>query len=268
MQRQIDAKRSQRRINPQEAFDRFFTPVRRLPTEAERTILGQAEVSSIASNLNHLTLFSWGTGTTVLLLHGWGGCGAQLTSFVSPLLDLGYRVLACDLPAHGQTAGEQTNAFEFATAIQAIAAQEGEFDGIIAHSWGAAATIMALSEGVIARKVVCLSAACWLSSAVTTISKLLRLSSETEVELCRLLELRFGEEVWQRASANLRAAKLSMPGLLFHDRNDREIHYQESQAIAQAWLGVELVLTDGLGHERILQDPQVIQQAISFIKNS
>jgi len=32
------------------------------------------------------------------------------------------RVLACDLPAHGQTAGEQTNAFEFTTTIQTIAA--------------------------------------------------------------------------------------------------------------------------------------------------
>jgi hypothetical protein len=126
---------------------------------------------------------------------------------------------------------------------------------------------MALSEGVNARKVVCLSAACWLSSAVTTIAKLLRLPSETEVELRRLFEIRFGEEVWQRASANLRAAKLSIPGLLFHDCSDRKIPHQESQAIAQVWSGAELILTAGLGHERILQDQQVIQQAIAFIKN-
>ncbi|MGV0028216.1 alpha/beta hydrolase [Phormidesmis priestleyi] len=207
-------------MNPQAAFERFFTPTRRLPTAAEQVILEQAKVSSIASTPNPLTLFSWGAGSPVLLVHGWGGCGAQLTAFVPPLLALGYRVLACDLPAHGQTAGEQTNAFEFATAIQTIAAQEGKFAGIVAHSWGAAATIMALSEGVTAQKVVCLSAACWLSSAVTTIAKLLRLSSETETELRHSFELRFGEAVWQRASADLRAANLAIPGLLFHDCNE------------------------------------------------
>jgi pimeloyl-ACP methyl ester carboxylesterase len=255
-------------MNPQEAFERFFTPTRRLPTTAEQVILEQAKVSSIASNLTPLTLFSWGAGSPVLLVHGWGGCGAQLTSFVPPLLALGYRVLACDLPAHGQTAGEQTNAFEFATAIQTIAAQEGEFAGIVAHSWGAAATIMALSEGVSAQKVVCLSAACWLSSAVRTIVKLLRLRLETEAELCRLFELRFGETVWQRASADLRAAKLAIPGLLFHDCNDRKIHYRESQAIAQAWSSAELVLTSGLGHERILHNPSVIAQTVAFIQNA
>jgi pimeloyl-ACP methyl ester carboxylesterase len=265
MQRQINTQRSQSRPSPQAAFERFFTPAQRLPTDTEQVILEQAEVSSIASDLTPLTLYSWGAGATVLLVHGWGGCGAQLTSFVPPLLDLGYRVLACDLPAHGQTSGGQTNAFEFAAAIQTIAAQMGEFDGIIAHSWGAAASIMALSEGVIARKVVCLSAACWLSSAVRTIAKLLRLSSETETELRCLFECQFGEDVWQRASADLRAAGLSIPGLLFHDQNDRKIPHQESQAIAQAWSGAELVLTSGLGHERILHDRAVIAQTVAFI---
>lgn len=183
---------------------------------------------------------------------------------VAPECQIEIRVLT--LPAHGQTAGKQTNAFEFASAIQSIATAEGEIESIIAHSWGAAASIMALSEGNIARKAVCLSAACWLSSAVTTIAKLLRLPSETEAELCRLFELRFGEEVWQRASADLRAARLSIPGLLFHDCNDRKIPHAESQAIAQTWSGAELVLTAGLGHERILQDQQVIQQAVAFIE--
>lgn len=84
---------------------------------------------------------------------------------------------------------------------------------------------MALSEGVNAQQVVCLSAACWLSSAVKTIAKLLRLSPETETELRHLFELRFSEAVWQRASADLSAANFAMPGLLFHDSNDRKIHY-------------------------------------------
>ncbi|MBD3884006.1 alpha/beta hydrolase [Phormidium tenue FACHB-886] len=267
MQHQINTARSHR-MNAQEAFERFFVPARRQPTETEQIILAQAEVSSISSSLPPLTLFSWGAGSTVLLVHGWGGCAAQLTAFVPPLVNLGYRVLACDLPAHGQTAGKQTNAFEFAAAIQAIAAQQGKFDAIIAHSWGAAATIMALSEASIAGKVVCLSAACWLSSAVRMIAKLLRLSSETEVELCQLFERQFGEDVWQRASANLRATHLGIPGLLFHDRHDRKIAYAESEAIAQSWTSAQLIATSGLGHEHILHDPDVIAQTAAFIQSA
>lgn len=41
-------------------------------------------------------------------------------------------------------------------------------------------------------------------------------------------------------------------------RHDRKIHYQESQAIAEAWSSAELVLTSGLGHERISHDSDVI----------
>jgi pimeloyl-ACP methyl ester carboxylesterase len=253
-------------VTAQEAYERFFRPSQRSPTATEQQVIEQAVCSRVASRGVALAVYGWGAGPTVLLVHGWGGCGAQLTTFAPPLLHAGFRVMACDLPAHGQTAGTQTNGFEFAEAIQAIADQDGPFAGIIAHSWGAAGALMALSEGVAAQRVVCLSSACWLLSSVRMHAKLLRLSPETESELRQLIELNFGEGVWQRASMDLRVSQLRTPGLLFHDGQDRMISPTESEAIAQAWSGSNLVLTSGLGHNRILQNASVIDRAVAFIK--
>lgn len=251
-------------LTADEAYNRFFTPARRSPTEVENIVMKQAEVSYLQSDLSRIPLYSWGVGPTVMLMHGWGGCASQLSAFVLPLLNLGYRVLACDLPAHGQTAGEQTNVFEFAQILLEVAASENKFTGIVAHSWGAGATIIAMSEHEIAEKVVCLGTPCWLSSSVTTISKLLRLSSQTEDSLRRLFEQRLGQDVWQRASMELRAENLTVPGLLFHDRKDRKISYKESQAIVDTWKDAEFILTSGLGHNRILKDSEVIQRTVNF----
>jgi pimeloyl-ACP methyl ester carboxylesterase len=259
---------SRRGPTAQEAFTQFFTPAQRSPTEAEQMILKEAQQYRIASRPANLAIFSWGSGPTVLLVHGWGGCGAQLTSFVPPLVASGFRVIACDLPAHGQTPGTQTSGFEFAEAIQAIATQVGEVIGIIGHSWGAAGTVMALDEGVEAQRVVCLGSPCWLSSSVQAIARLLRLSSETETGLRELIEHRYGKEVWERASMNLRARHLKSKGLLFHDRKDRKVSPSESEAIANAWPKAELVLTSGLGHERILQDATVIEQTMKFMQGA
>lgn len=259
---------SRRGVTAQEAFERFFTPAQRSPTETEQAILAQAQQLTFQSRPANLAAFSWGRGPTVLLVHGWSGCGAQLTSFVFPLVEAGFRVLACDLPAHGQTPGTQTSGFEFAEAIHGIASQEGAFAGIVAHSWGAAGSLMALSEGVEALRVVCLGSVCWLSSSVKMMAKLLRLSPEVETEFRKLIELQYGKTVWDRASANLRARKVKSSGLLFHDRNDRKVSSTESEAIAAVWPNAELILTSGLGHERILQDASVLEKTVKFLQGA
>jgi pimeloyl-ACP methyl ester carboxylesterase len=42
----------------------------------------------------------WGDRPPVYLVHGWGGCRAQMGVFVKPLVSTGYRLIAFDLPSH------------------------------------------------------------------------------------------------------------------------------------------------------------------------
>lgn len=249
-----------------QVFEQFLTPRRRSPSAKEQKLIERAKIFSIPTKTIDLTAYEWGEGATILLVHGWAGRGTQFGwSLVKPLVESGYRVLTFDAPAHGKTSGQQTNGFEIAEAIATVAAKESPIDSIIAHSLGVASTVLALNQGIPIRKIVCMAGLCWLSSSVTTFSQLARLSVQQENQLFSMMEDKFGRDVWEIFSVDKQVASLNIPALLFHDRGDRESSLKESQAIADAWVGSQLVITEGLGHKRILRDPQVIERTVNFI---
>jgi pimeloyl-ACP methyl ester carboxylesterase len=250
----------------QQAVEEFLTPAKKPLSESEQALLEQATPCLIPFGSININAFRWGSGSTILLVHGWGGYGLQLGAFVQPLLDAGYQVLAFDAPAHGSTTGVQTSGLEMAQAIATVAQYQGSVEGIIAHSFGATSTALALSEGMNARKVVCVGAMCWLSNNATVFAKRARLSTEAEIVFRRLFEVRFGRDTWQKFAVDRTAKELSIPALLFHDRNDREVPFEESNAIVQAWPGARLIETSGLGHKRILRNESVIQQTVAFME--
>jgi hypothetical protein len=52
---------------------------------------------------------------------------------------------------------------------------------------------------------------------------------------------------------------------VIHDRGDAVVPWQHGQVIAHAWRGAGLLMTDGLGHHRILGDPDVVAAAVAFL---
>ena len=56
-----------------------------------------------------LSVQEWGDGPVVLMLHGWGSSTADLAASIAPVLETGFRVVAYDAPAHGESAGRRTN---------------------------------------------------------------------------------------------------------------------------------------------------------------
>ncbi len=42
----------------------------------------------------NIAVWDWGEGPTVLLVHGWNGCAAQMSRFIEPLVRAGYYVVA------------------------------------------------------------------------------------------------------------------------------------------------------------------------------
>jgi pimeloyl-ACP methyl ester carboxylesterase len=61
------------------------------------------------------------------------------------------------------------------------------------------------------------------------------------------------------------ARRVNSPGLVIHDRGDRQVPYEHGQGIADAWPGAELVTIEGLGHRRMLTNPDVIGRVIGFV---
>ena len=64
------------------------------------------------------------------------------------------------------------------------------------------------------------------------------------------------------------AQNLTIPVLLFHDRRDREVVFDESLTVSQVWSNARLIETVGLGHRRILRDKSVVQQTVDFMSTS
>jgi hypothetical protein len=176
----------------------------------------------------------------------------------------GFRVVAFDAPAHGQSSGTLSSAPAIAEGIRAVEAREGPFHAIVAHSLGALASTCAQGRGVEVRKVVFLGACCWVEPLLVNFVEHLGLPDETRNELFQISAAEFGLE---EISAEAVAARLGgTAALLMHDPDDSEMPYDHSVAIAGAWPEALLLPAPGVGHRRILRSREIIARTIEHLE--
>src|SRR5215217_5542193 len=91
----------------------FLKPTRIPRPSSEKEFYETARKFRLPSGI---AAFQWGeeADPLVMLIHGWNGRGTQLGAFAKPLVEKGYRVVALDGPAHGDSPGETTNVGAFA----------------------------------------------------------------------------------------------------------------------------------------------------------
>ena len=123
----------------------FARPRRHVRPDRERELIARGSRVPLPGGL-HAT--SWGAGPTVLLVHGWEGRGAQLGAFVDPLVAAGFRVVALDGPAHGDSSGRTTTGPEFARAMVATRDAVGPLAAVVGHSFGGFTSLLAVSRGL------------------------------------------------------------------------------------------------------------------------
>lgn len=246
----------------------WFRPQRFTPPARELAWLARAIRLPMMHAEKQIAVYAWGTGPTVVLAHGWSGRGAQLGAFVDPLVAAGYRVIAFDAPGHGRSEGEDTNLPEVAALLLELARRHGPLHAVVAHSFGVLSTLCAMGEGLRVARVVAVSPPSSIEGLVEKFAQSLAIPAAALEVMRSLFEARFGVDLWTRFSP-LRLAQTTKTDALFvHDDTDREVPWQEGEALAQAWPGAKLLRTHGLGHRRILRDPQVIAQSVTFISRS
>jgi pimeloyl-ACP methyl ester carboxylesterase len=247
------------------AADRFLAPPRASRPAHEVEVLRTARRRTIDVGCRRVPAWTWGQGPTVLLVHGWGGRGAQLSAFVEPLLARGCSVATFDAPAHGDAEGRRVTLPEMVATLRAAAATaEGPIHGIVAHSVGALVAARALYEGLAARRLVFLAPAADLQLPTLAFGDALGLSRRVRERMRREIEGRVGVP-WDAFDIVRLAWSQTAPLLVVHDRGDGEVPWQQGLAIARAWPDASLLTTDALGHRRILRDPAVVAAATDFI---
>lgn len=239
----------------------FATPKRipRPPWENELIKKGERIVLR-----NNLVAYKFGKGPIVLLIHGWEGRGTQLGGFVDSLVDKGYCVYAVDGPGHGESPGWQTNATHYNSFLKGIGYELGPVKAIVAHSFGASSSILAVSEGLETEKLVLIAGLDRYRKVVDNYCTRLGLREKTRKE--------FFDEVIRRMGvhpddfqASFFIKKIRVPVLIVHDQDDKAVAYESAPRLHQSLPGSELLTTKGLGHRRILKDPEVIRRVTEFI---
>ncbi|MDB4967134.1 MAG: Hydrolase [Myxococcales bacterium] len=215
--------------------------------------------------VGRLCAYDWGdSGPTVLLAHGWGGTAAQMSGFVRPLLDAGFHVLAYDQPAHGSSAGRRATVRDFAAATAAVAAKAYRVHGVIGHSLGATAALLALGHGLTADRLALLAPAVELSFFVRGFAASLGLTPRRIDGVLARAEAEIGP--FDSFDVRTRAPSFSSAGLIIHDPRDREAPYAQAAALALAWPDAQLRTVEKLGHRRLLADLHVIRDAVDFMQ--
>lgn len=212
----------------------------------------------------------WGDGPVVYLVHGWAGYASQLAPFVPPLVARGHRVVAFDAPSHGGSApgafGPRSSSIpEFAAALTGVVASYGPAHAVVAHSMGCTATAFALNDGLGAGRVALLAP---MASPVTyahQFAAVLGFGERTYRRLLGRVERRVGLPMHRFDVPAIGRSLAVPPTLVVHDRDDSSTPVTDGETIAAAWAGSRLRVTAGLGHRRILRDPDVVAEVVDFV---
>jgi pimeloyl-ACP methyl ester carboxylesterase len=215
-----------------------------------------------------LRVWSFGEGPAILLAHGWSGYAAQFDAWIEPLVSAGHRVVLFDAPAHGGSGGRQTNIMDMAGAIQHVAGLYGPVHAIVAHSFGAPATLFALRHGLKVDRLVLMAAPLSLTKFSLFLAHVLGLPlsvrGRMQRNMERKLQFRWDETETDTVLADLVAAR-GLDVLLVHDKRDREVPFASAERIAAAVPSAQLHATEGNGHTRLLRNGAVIAEAARFV---
>lgn len=246
----------------------FLTPRRARLPERETEWLKHAKPETFSAGRFRLSGHRWSrTGDPVLLVHGWEGRGSQLGGLALAVAEQGFQPITIDLPAHGSSQGAQTNLIEFSEAITRMVELLGGVAGIVAHSFGAAGTTVALRQPLSVGRLVYLAPSEDFAHYPRVFSHWLGLSGHLSDRMRRTVEGRLGITMAE-LRGGLLAPRMTTPLLVVHDEDDVDVPWQDGKTYVEAWPESTLLTTQGLGHRRILREPEVMRAVADFIRGT
>ena len=207
---------------------------------------------------------SFETPPTVVLVHGWEGRGSQLAAFVPELLERGFRVVTFDAPGHGESPLPRASLVEHARALCSLGLALGPVHGVIGHSVGAAASLLATRFGFRSERLALIAPPTTPARFAAVFARTLGLAPHIEEAMITRLEARYDMR-FAELDVRLDAERLHQPILVLHDQHDRIVPFDSGKSIADAAPRGKLVEVTGLGHSAILRAPHVVDAVARFI---
>lgn len=202
----------------------------------------------------------------ILLVHGWSGRGTQLFKIADELIKAGYSTVSFDAPAHGKSPGKTTIMVDFIATILEIDKQFGPFRAAVGHSLGGMSVLNAIKKGFKVNQAVIIGSGDTVQDIMDDFVAKLELKPNISTRLRLHFEKKYKEDINSYA-AYLAAKETTIPVLVIHDNNDSEVPVTAGIHIHKYLKNGELLVTDGLGHRKILGNHKVIARTVQFIQN-
>jgi len=208
--------------------------------------------------------YSWGEGPEILLVHGWASRGIQLHPLIAPLLQRGFKVVTFDFPGHGYLQGEGTTFLEFYLTLKEVSSKMHKLHAIVAHSIGCAATQAIAARWTKPLRLILLAPHYHLRAELQEWMDARHMPKALLTHFIKITEKKLGLE-FDEFDPRHNATTIKQPVLLIHDRNDKAAKFKSSQILAKLIPNAQLIATEGLGHNKIVSDPAMINEMIKFL---
>lgn len=221
-------------------------------------------VPSINKKIN---IYEYGNNEKkILMVHGWSGRGTQMVKIADKMLELGYAIISFDAPAHGKSDGKTTIMTEFIASILEIEKQFGPFEFAIGHSLGGMSILNAIKQNLNVKKAIIIGSGDIIQDVINDFIQKLQLKPKIGLLLKNHFEKKYNEPM-ENYSASFSAKSVTIPVLIIHDKDDDDVALKAAHNIHKHLKNSTLMITEGLGHRKILGDTKVIETIKEFIYN-
>ncbi|MFE9427085.1 alpha/beta hydrolase [Kitasatospora sp. NPDC006697] len=236
----------------------------------EREVHERAVTEQLTVNGKQVVAYRWGDGKRpVLLLHGWQSRASRYAGFVQRLEELGYSAVSFDAPGHGDSQGDATTILEYRELIGQLQEKYGPFESVVAHSFGVLCAFLALREPLEAGRLVAISGVPDFEFLRDEFIGQLKLNARLRADLHQRIEQQLFPHLadpWAEFDAKQRTEQIGLPILVIHDEDDDTVPLAQAHRLKEAYgERLELTVTQGLGHRKILMEPAVLDRAIGFL---
>lgn len=240
-------------------------PKRHPYSDREETQLHQAQKIFYKGALGTNNIaWSWGKGPIVILCHGWEARGSKMATLATAIARLGFQAIAIDCTAHGHSSGKQSNFDVMARDIHSLTSQFPHIFAIVGHSMGGMMAMRAREFGVKAERYVLLGAPSAPLPIIDIIKNILKLSPNA-ITIC---QNKIADQIgfsWPQLLAGKIYTNADAPLMMIYDTQDEEVPLFHAEKIQSIWKNSTLIKTSGLGHRKLIWDPDVIQSIMTFI---
>jgi pimeloyl-ACP methyl ester carboxylesterase len=248
------------------AFRLFYTPIRYKTPERELPLQESAKKFTTKINGKRTQFYSWGSEQNPLAIvaHGWMGRATQFYKLVDAFLKRNYHVVGFDGPAHGASAGRESNILEFAEAIGFISEKYGNIHCALGHSFGGVTILNAIEQGTPIDNVVLIATPTIASDIIKSFEEKINASPATGERFLKEVDRRYGI-AFEYMSASEIIKRIELKNLLLvHDENDRDVPIAHSRLMKELYPQAHTIFTEGLGHTRILRNDGVVKQILEI----